>query len=67
MIKVTSANDDSVFYINHRKIKFIKHVNNILHIALDDGHCCLVKDSIDDIKKEIIEFESNISSIMHIS
>lgn len=59
MIKVISASDDCTLYINHRKIEMIKEVNSILQIRVGQS-VYIVKNSIDDIKAQIINFESQV-------
>lgn len=60
MIKVISANDSSVFYINHKKIETIKLIGSTVHVTLDNGKTFIVSNNIEDIKSKIIEFESLI-------
>ena len=60
MIKVTSANNKNDFFINHRKIEIIKQIEKNLYIVLDTGKPYIVTNSIEDIKKKIIEFENSI-------
>lgn len=60
MIKVTSANNNEDYFINHNKIRTLKVVNSYVHIVLDNESRLIVTDSITDIQNRIIEFENAI-------
>lgn len=60
MIKVTSANNNKDFFINHRKIEVIKELGQNLHIILENGKTFIVTNSIEDVNNKIIEFENSI-------
>lgn len=66
MIKVTSANNNNDFFINHRKIEIIKQIEKHLYIVLDTGKPYIVTNSIEDIKQKIIEFENSIICVKKI-
>lgn len=61
MIKVTSANDGTDFFINHRKINVIRQLEgDNLYVILDSGKPFIIKDTIDNLKEKVIEFENSI-------
>lgn len=61
MIEV-SRFDGSTYYINPHQIEFIE-VNPDTTIRLASGKKVLVKDSVKDIKKKIIDYYAQISKI----
>lgn len=60
MIKVTSANNNEEFFLNHNRISKLKVVNSYVHILLDNEKKLIVTESIEEIKNKIIEFENSI-------
>lgn len=60
MIRVTSANNKTDFFINPRKIQTIKQLGDNLHITLEDEKKFIVTNTIEDINNKIIEFENLI-------
>jgi uncharacterized protein YlzI (FlbEa/FlbD family) len=58
MIKVTSASDNTEFYLNHKKIEYIKIIGNAVHITLDTKNTYIVSDTIDEIQAKILNVES---------
>lgn len=60
MIKLTSANNNEEFFLNHNKIRTLRLVNSYVHILLDSGSKLIVTENIEEIKNRIIEFENSI-------
>ena len=58
MIKVTSASNSSDFYLNHKRIEYIKIIGECIHITMDNGHTHIVTNSIEEIQSRIINIES---------
>lgn len=58
MIKVNGANDKKEFYLNHKRIQYIKIINNVAHITMDNGAVYIVSNSIDEIQSRILNIES---------
>lgn len=64
MIKVISANDSSVFYLNHRRIDIIRQLqSDNLYVILDNGNSYIIKDTFESLKEKVIEFESSITYV----
>lgn len=60
MIRVTSANNKTDFFINHRKIQTIKQLGQNLHITFENEKTLIVTNTIDDINNKIIAFENSV-------
>lgn len=58
MIKVTGANDKKDFYLNHRRIQYIKIINSVAHITMDNGAVYIVSNTIEEIQSRILNLES---------
>lgn len=58
MIKVTSACNKSDFYLNHKRIEYMKIIGNCIHITMDNGHTHIVSNSAEEIQSKIINIES---------
>lgn len=58
MIKVTSASTKDDFYLNHKRIEYVKIIGGCIHITMDNGHTHIVSNSIEEIQSRIINIES---------
>lgn len=58
MIKVTSANSKSDFYLNHKRFESIKMIAPNLHITMDNGNTYIVSNTIEEIQSRILNLES---------
>jgi uncharacterized protein YlzI (FlbEa/FlbD family) len=63
VIKVTSASDNTEFYLNHKKIEYIKIIGNAVHITLDNKNTYIVSTTIDEIQARILNVEN---ATMHV-